>query len=71
VDFLSTARTKRRLFAASALLVHHVHIPGHAARAAPDRLFGASAGVHGAHFVADGALGHVFFFSSFFSFLDN
>jgi hypothetical protein len=76
VHGLATGRAKRRLLAAPALLVHHVHIPGHAARAAPDRLFGASAGVHGAFFVADGALARHFFssflfFHFFFFFLSN
>jgi hypothetical protein len=62
VHSLATARAIRRDLAAPALLVTHIHIPGHAASAAPERLLGASAGERGAFFAADGALGHVFFF---------
>jgi hypothetical protein len=36
--------------------VFHIHIPRHAAPAAPERLLGASAGETGAFFAADGAL---------------
>jgi hypothetical protein len=56
---LATNRAKRRPFAAPALLVFHIHIPWHAAPAAPERLLGAGAGKKSAFFAANGALGHV------------
>jgi hypothetical protein len=67
VHFLATWRAKRRLLAAPAHFVLHIHIPGHTTPAAPDRLLGARAGERGAFFTAHRALGHVFFLFSFFS----
>jgi hypothetical protein len=55
VHGLATARTKRRLFAASALLVHNIHIPRHAAPAAPHSALGARGGKGGHFFAASGA----------------
>jgi hypothetical protein len=71
VHSLATGRAERRLFAASALLVLHIHIPSHAAPAAPERFLSASAGKRGAFFAAVGALGHAcqLFFPFFFFFI--
>jgi hypothetical protein len=55
VHSLATARAKRRLLAAPALLVHHIHIPYQAARAAPESALGASGGKRGHFFAAGGA----------------
>jgi hypothetical protein len=56
---LATARAKRWIFAAPALFAHHIHIPRHAARAAPERALGASTCEGGIFFTANCALGHV------------
>jgi hypothetical protein len=71
VHALAIARAKRQPLAAPAHIVLHIHITRDAAHAAPERLFGASAGVTGAFFAADGALCHYvcllfFFFSTVF-----
>jgi hypothetical protein len=68
VHFLASARAKRRPLAAPAPFIHHIHIPRHAAPAAPERLLGTSVGVQGVFFAAHEALGHVFFFFLFFDF---
>jgi hypothetical protein len=75
VHALATTRAKRRLPAAPALIVLHIHITRYSAPATPDWLLGASAGEIGLFFAADGALGHVFlvfwfwfWFFFFFSF---
>jgi hypothetical protein len=60
VHSLAITRAKHWLLAAPALLAHHVHITRDAAPATPERLLGASAGVQGAFFAADGALGRHF-----------
>jgi hypothetical protein len=52
VHGLATNWAKRRLLAAPALLVYHIHIPRHAAPAAPERALGAIGGKVGACFAA-------------------
>jgi hypothetical protein len=59
---LATAWAKHRPLAAPAPFMHNIHIPRHAAPAAPERFLSASAGKRGVFFTADGALGHFFFF---------
>jgi hypothetical protein len=66
VDSLSTARAKRRHLAAPARLALHIHIPRHAAPAAPERLFSAGAGKRGVFFAAHGALADAIFFYFYF-----
>jgi hypothetical protein len=68
VHFLATNRAKRRLLATPALLVHHIHIPRNTARAAPERLLGASAGENGVFFTTRGALARHFFSFDFIFF---
>jgi hypothetical protein len=58
---LATNRAKRRPLAAPALFARHIHIPRHAARAAPERLLGTSTCEGGAFFAAHGALARHFF----------
>jgi hypothetical protein len=56
VHGLATNRAKRRLFAAPALLVLHIHIPRHAAPAAPERALGTRGGKDGLFFATRYAL---------------
>jgi hypothetical protein len=55
VDFLSTARAKRRLFATSARLAPHIHISRHTASAAPHSTPGSRGGEGGLFFAAGAA----------------
>jgi hypothetical protein len=72
VHGFATNRAKGRHLATPAFLCHHIHIPRYTARAAPERLLGASAGENGVFFTTHGALARHFFqvfcFSTFFSF---
>jgi hypothetical protein len=52
VHGLATARAKGRQLAAPALLARHIHIPRHAAPAAPERALGARGGKCGNFFTA-------------------
>jgi hypothetical protein len=52
VHGLATNRSKQRPLAAPAVLVHHIHIPWHAALAAPHSALGACGGKGGPFFAA-------------------
>jgi hypothetical protein len=55
VHGLATWRTKGRTLSAPAFLVRHIHIPSHAAPAAPERALGARGGKRRLFFAAGGA----------------